>query len=373
MRILHVTDTYGPTVGGIEVHVESLARCQSLAGHEVTVLTATQGNAGQGPTAGGPASPSTVVVRDVAELARLVSQVDCVHAHVSAFSPLALRAAEVAAGQGVPTVATVHSMWGTCWPVVRAVGMARSWSSLPIQWAAVSEAAAGPVRQALGGRPVMVLPNAIDTTVWAPTERGSPARGLTLVAVQRMTRRKRPLPLLATLQHVRALVPSDVRLRAVLVGEGPHLAALRRRIAAVGMCSWVETPGSLDHTQLRSLYRTADIFVAPATMESFGIAALEARSSGLAVVGRAGTGLADFISDGVEGLLAHDDLEMGGQLARLCTDRRLLASISAHNRARRPTFDWKDTLWRTDYAYAAAAELCSATPESALRSGRLVP
>ena len=41
MRILHVTDGYGPRLGGIEVFVEGLARHQSLAGHEVSVLTAT--------------------------------------------------------------------------------------------------------------------------------------------------------------------------------------------------------------------------------------------------------------------------------------------------------------------------------------------
>ena len=369
MRILHVTDTYRPTIGGIEVLVESLSGRQTAAGHDVTVLTATQAITSDRGNWAEARTPAAVVVRDTGALARLVGEADCVHAHVSAFSPLALRTAEVAARQGVPVVATVHSMWGHYWPVVRAASMARSWSALPIQWAAVSEAAAGPVRRALSGRPVMVLPNAIDTTVWAPREAARRDRGLTVVAVQRMTRRKRPLPLLAVLQHVRAQVPAHLRLRAVLVGDGPQLAPLQRRIAGAGMMSWVETPGALTHHQLRRLYRDSDVFLAPAALESFGIAALEARSSGLAVVGRTGTGVADFITHGVEGLLADDDLEMAGQLARLCRDRELLDRIGSHNRSHRPVLDWADTLWRTGYAYSAAAELAVAAEGTAVRLG----
>jgi glycosyltransferase involved in cell wall biosynthesis len=317
-----------------------------------------------------------VVVRDSGELARLVSEADTVHAHVSAFSPLGLRAAEVAARSGVPVVVTVHSMWGAGWPVVRAVGLMRSWPDLPIQWAAVSEAAAGPVRRALAGRPVMVLPNAIDTALWAPAgtlpDRCAVRQGrseVTIVGVQRMARRKRPLPLLTTLQNVRALVPDKIRIRAVLIGDGPQLGTLRRRIDAAGMTAWVDAPGVLSHSQLRELYRASDIFVAPATLESFGIAALEARSSGLAVVGRTSTGVADFVTHGVEGLLAEDDLEMAGQLACLCTDRGLLGSIQTYNRAIRPAFDWQDTLWRTDYAYAASAELRTTAGKSVVGFG----
>ena len=40
MRILHVTDTYLPVVGGIEVLVHDLAQHQRLDGHHVEVLTA---------------------------------------------------------------------------------------------------------------------------------------------------------------------------------------------------------------------------------------------------------------------------------------------------------------------------------------------
>ena len=162
MKILHATDTYAPTVGGIEVLVHDLAAHQVAAGHEVTVLTRTPGLTGV-------SSSGVVVVRDPRAGRTLVAEADTVHAHVSAISPLALRTAELAAVQRIPVVATVHSMWAGAWPVFRAAALARGWAGLSIQWTAVSEAAADPVRRALGGRPVLVLPNAVDTTLWAPT------------------------------------------------------------------------------------------------------------------------------------------------------------------------------------------------------------
>ena len=41
MRILHVTDTYLPTLGGIELHIHDLAAQQRAAGHLVTIATST--------------------------------------------------------------------------------------------------------------------------------------------------------------------------------------------------------------------------------------------------------------------------------------------------------------------------------------------
>lgn len=367
MKILHATDTYAPTVGGIEVLVHDLAAHQVAAGHEVTVLTRTAGVSGVDEN-------GVMVVRDVRAARSLASAADMVHSHVSAISPLALRTAEKAAAQGVPVVATLHSMWTGTWPLYRATSTVRGWADLPIQWAAVSDATADPLRRALRGRPVLVLPNAIDTAKWVPAaidkaaghSGSAPAAGgpVTIVSVMRMKARKRPMHLLGALRRMRATVPSDVEVRALLVGDGPRLGQVRRRISGWGMQDWVEAPGALSHHEIRGLYEQADIFVAPATLESFGIAALEGRTAGLAVVARSGTGVADFVSDGVEGLLADTDAEMAAHLALLCSDARVRTRIQQHNAAVRPAYDWSDVLWRTAYAYDAAAALAAGAPHT---------
>lgn len=369
MRILHATDTYAPTVGGIEVMVHDLAARQAAEGHQVTVLTRTAGPTGVG-------SNGVTVVRDVRAAWTLASEAETVHSHVSAISPLALRTAEFAAAQGIPVVSTVHSMWTGTWPLYRATSAVRGWGDLPIQWAAVSEAASDPLRRALPGRRVLVLPNAVDTALWAPATAAarhtgrSAAHGgrVTVVSVMRMKGRKRPLQLVAALRQMRAAVPADVEVRAVLVGDGPRLGQVRRRISSWGMQGWVEAPGALSHHQIRALYAGADVFAAPATLESFGIAALEARASGLAVVARAGTGVADFVADGVEGLLACSDAELAAHLALLCTHADVRTRIQRHNATVRPAYDWSDVLWRTEYAYDAAADL-AAGPQHTVPAG----
>jgi glycosyltransferase involved in cell wall biosynthesis len=372
MKILHATDTYAPTVGGIEVLVHDLAERQVAAGHEVTVLTRTAGPTGMG-------SNGVVVVRNARAARTVVAEADLVHCHVSAISPLALRTAEVAAAQRVPVVATVHSMWGAAWPLFRAASLARGWADLPIQWAAVSEAASDPVRRVVGGRPVLILPNAVDTSLWAPVAgkvaRPGPGPGpVTIVSVMRMARRKRPLRLLAALRRMRLALPPEVEVQVVLVGEGPLLRHLRATISGWGLQDWVEAPGGLSHHEIRGLYERADVFVAPATLESFGLAALEARASGLAVVARAGTGVADFVVDGVEGRLARNDTELTDQLTLLCTDSAARTRIQRHNETVRPAYDWSDVLWRTAYAYDAAAELAARSgipcPQALLGSDR---
>jgi glycosyltransferase involved in cell wall biosynthesis len=186
MRILHVTDTYAPTVGGIEVLVRTLAGGQAALGHDVTVLTRTPDRRlGTSPAA------TFEVCREPRALASLAASADVVHGHVSAMSPLALHALEVGARGAVPAMATVHSVWGSAWPLFRAAATLRGWSDLPIQWAAVSEVAAGPVRRALAGHDVLVVPNAVDTGFWAPEGTPRHTDVVTLVAAMRMASRKR--------------------------------------------------------------------------------------------------------------------------------------------------------------------------------------
>jgi glycosyltransferase involved in cell wall biosynthesis len=55
---------------------------------------------------------------------------------------------------------------------------------------------------------------------------------------------------------------------------------LRSEIDRSGLGETVTLLGGLSREQVRSLYLQADVYVAPAYQESFGIAALEARAAG---------------------------------------------------------------------------------------------
>jgi glycosyltransferase involved in cell wall biosynthesis len=172
----------------------------------------------------------------------------------------------------------------------------------------------------------------------------------------RLAPRKRPLPLLEALREVRVGLPAQVRLQAVVAGEGPQRRAMERYRARHDL-SWVELPGRLDGRQLRDLYARADVYAAPAVLEAFGIAALEARTAGLPVVARAGTGVEEFVTDGVEGLLAPSDGTFAAALHRLVADPGLRVRIAAHNRRVPPGVGWDEVVRRSLEAYERAARL----------------
>ena len=112
--------------------------------------------------------------------------------------------------------------------------------------------------------------------------------------------------------------------------------------------------GELSPERVRAVYRAADVYVAPCHQESFGIAALEARATGLPVVALRSGGVGEFVRDGVEGLLVSDDDEMTEALARLATDDATRHRMTSHNQAHAPRHDWSLTLAGFEEAYAVA-------------------
>jgi len=184
--------------------------------------------------------------------------------------------------------------------------------------------------------------------------------------------RKRPLALIDMMARVRDLVRDDVPMRLIVVGDGPQRARVARRVHNLGMSSWVELPGQLPRADIRGVLAAADLYVAPAVLESFGIAALEARCAGLPVVAKDCGGVGEFVTDGTEGVLSATDHDMAGALARLIESPRLRDAIRAHNSTVVPAFGWDDALTRTDLLYARAANLAGQSASPA-RTPPLVP
>src|SRR3954447_6601707 len=170
MCIAHVSDVYLPRLGGVELQVHDLAARQRTAGHDVVVITTTPADSAEsapvirlGDTAFAVGIGPYRAVRDHALGALLGTLgVDVVHAHVSAFSPLAWTAARSASTTRRPTVVSVHSMWHDIVPLMRTYARWQGAGSFPVQWAAVSATAAMAVRGVLDGAAVAVLPNGID-------------------------------------------------------------------------------------------------------------------------------------------------------------------------------------------------------------------
>jgi glycosyltransferase involved in cell wall biosynthesis len=373
VRILHISDCYPPRTGGIESQVSDLAAHQAEAGHEVHVLTATLGEGGE---RGGvvdlehgvqvhrlgarlpfdlPVNPSQ---------ARLVGATlddvrpDVVHVHAGVVSPFAFDGARLALARGLPTAITWHCMLDGLVPGLRAAVRVTGWRATRAALSAVSGAAAQRVA-AVFEAPVEVVPNGLDLEAWAPAD-GAVRRGdddpVRLVATMRLAPRKRAVPLVELVAAaVRRLPQGSVHL--TVIGDGPARRRVESAVASRGLQDVVDLTGRLTREEVRAAYADADVFLAPAELEAFGIAALEARTAGLAVVARRGTGIEEFVVDGSDGLLVADDAEMTEAIVHLARDRRLLPGVLAHNRTARPAFGWDRVLAAAESEYRRAEVL----------------
>jgi len=376
VRIVHVSDCYLPRLGGIETQVRALATRQVLAGHEVHVITATPGDELRRGTetldgvvvhratarmpADLPVHPR--VGREIRELLSpggAAADPGVVHVHGGVVSPFAYPAARVARQFDLPTVITIHGVWGGVFgPAARVADLLTHWTTAGVVLTAVSDAAADPIRRIVGPDvPVTLIPNGIDVERWRlPHVAGDPDE-VRLVAVMRLAPRKRAMPLVRMAESASGFLPPGRRLRLTIVGAGPMLAQVQRYVDKHDLAHGqfvVDLAGRLTPDEVRATLAASDAFIAPALLESFGIAALEARTVGLPVLAYAATGISSFVRDGVEGLLATDDRAMVDAIARIAGDDALRERIAVHNRTTDPDESWPHVLATVDAAYARA-------------------
>lgn len=370
MRIAHVSDCYAPRTGGIETQVRALAGRQAAHGDRVRVITATPGHAGvfagDDDVDGLPVHrvaarlPFELPVhpRTVTEVGALLDRhpVDVVHVHAGVVSPFAWGAVRAATRRGVPTLVTVHSVWG---PLARpgfglSDGLVR-WSRWGVTLSAVSEVAAQRIAGAVprAGQ-VLVVPNGIDPQAWAVEPRGADRTRLRIVTVMRMAPRKRTLPLVRIVESAAGQLAPEVQVTATMVGDGPERARAEKYANEHGLAGAVRFTGRLDPAAIREVFAESDVYLQPSIKESFGLAALEGRSAGLPVVARSQTGTTQFVQDGVQGLLASDDDGLARALVRLGRDRALLERLTLHNRMTPPQDSWPHVLKIVRDAYARA-------------------
>ena len=357
MRVLHVTDTYLPRRGGIELHVHDLARAQRRDGDVADVLTVTRARAvsavQSAETLIRPANDADLLDKLRFVLAHRrhggAAGYDVVHAHCSTMSPLVFT---TLAAADIPTAVTVHSLWRRYTPLYRAGDYAAGWSRWPVAWSAVSAAAAEAVQRA-ASRPLQVdvVPNGIDPAAWPLRPRMSQPGVLRVISVMRLAPRKRPVALLRILRAAASSLPAGTRLEAVVVGDGPQASSMRRYIARHDLQDVVRLVGHQPRSDIARRLADADVFLAPATLESFGIAALEAAAAGLPVLGRRGTGLAEFVTDRSGGLLVDSDAELSRALVSAATGR---IALQPADRADVEALSWPAVVARTRDLYVRA-------------------
>lgn len=394
--ILHVTDCFHPRLGGIEIQVGELAGAQWERGDDVQVVTATPVNGA--PRHRGIQYPVHRVVaplpfelpvhpRAGAHLDELFRRLrpDVVHVHLGSVSPFAWSAVAAALRAGLPTVATVHSMWGPASRgLYRLLDRLSGWSSAPLVLTTVSTASAERMRRMRADLNVIAVPNGISPKSWhghaiatmphTDADGNGERAAVHIVAVGRLAARKQPIGLLQALAAARRRLDPAIGLRATVAGAGPALPLMRTYLRANAMTDWVRLCGRLDRTEVRHLLGTADLFVNPTVRESFGIATLEARTAGVPVIARADNGVAEFIRNGVEGLLCDSADELVEAITYLARNPGRRERMRDHNRTTEPSAcTWPKVITAFDQCYDLAAALVSPIEPSSFGPSALEP
>ena len=120
----------------------------------------------------------------------------------------------------------------------------------------------------------------------------------------------------------------DRRLRMVLAGDGPLRGAIEAQAAALGVADRVVLLGHW--TRVPALLRALDVFVLASKFEPYGVALLEAKCAGNAIVATAVNEIPKLLDDGVTGLVvpAEDPESMARAFLRMAHDAALRRSLA---------------------------------------------
>lgn len=141
---------------------------------------------------------------------------------------------------------------------------------------------------------------------------------LRLLFVGRMSVQKNPVFLAQVLSALRGQP-----WRAVFLGDGPLRRSLEAELQRGGVAAQCELRGWTDAASVRRVMNASDILVMPSLSEGLPVAAIEAVSQGLALVGSDIPGLADILENGVNGwaLPIHDVEKWVHMLKSVLQDR----------------------------------------------------
>ena len=166
------------------------------------------------------------------------------------------------------------------------------------------------------------------------------------------------------LQATRLLKDRGMKVRALIVGDGPERAALQRQAAGLGLAETAIFTGRVPVTKVREFHALLDVFVVPRTPDRVcqlvtPLKPVEAMASGLCVVTSDVKALAEIIKPEVTGALTvpQDPVALADSLELLlCSPdiRRKLGDNAREWVARDRTWAHNATRYRDAYARLGA-------------------
>ncbi len=282
-----------------------------------------------------PVKGGELTFREIWRLSRLIKKLspDIVHVHLFHASRFGAMAAFLAGVRQI--VRTKHNVSD---PETRPGKRDRIWrvlqSAILTRTVAVSQAIAEQV-----GTPYVIY-NGIDTDYFDPnlidpTERASYAKlfdvkGSPIIGIAaRLTKQKGHIVLLNAFSELLSDWPNA---QLLIAGDGEELPTLELLSNKLNLTEHVQFLGPIRN--VREFLSVLDVFTHPSIFEGLGIAVIEAMSMGLAIVATKVDGLAELITDGVEGSLVepNNPIALSKAMKRILSDPALRENMGQRAR-----------------------------------------
>lgn len=332
---LRIVIVGSPALGGSGVVAHRIAKGLATRGNRVTFLSYARPFDEASPLvryevaepAPSPLFPFQLYERALTERLYalcMTEQVDVVHAHYATFFgdaaaralralPTSRRPRFVLTCHGTDIVGTPAAdtdMFGTHNLVAGALREA------DIVTAVSEDLAAQVAKRYLGLHPTWVVPNFVDLALYVPRPKQR-RHGLQVLHISNF----RPIKQTSlVVDAVRLLGPTA---SLTLIGEGPEYAQTLARAHKVLSVERVTTYGALESAEIAARMSEADVVMLPSLYESFSLAALEAQSCGIPVVGTTSGGMKEVIMDGATGILVAPDAPAQAWANALCKANHL--------------------------------------------------
>ncbi len=140
------------------------------------------------------------------------------------------------------------------------------------------------------------------------------------------------------LDHLRPILEQVPGTRLGLVGDGPARESLERHFAGTN----THFMGYMQGEALSQAYASADIFVFPSALETFGLVVVEAMAAGLPVVASRVGGVTDVVQEGRTGYTfdSGDIPALVEGVRRIAANRERIAQMGLDARAFAETQTW---------------------------------
>ena len=362
MKIGLVSPYVYPLPGGVTEHVRYLYGNLRLRGHDVRIITSSHGlqrssegdvirlGKGFSMPANGSVGTVTVSPRYPALVGDMLARerFDLLHFHepfVPFLSLVLLRQSTSV------NVATFHAYAGFSPSYEFGSRMLGGYAERLHGRIAVSAAARHFIDRFFPGD-YKVIPNGVDVDRFrraVPLARWQDGTRNVLF-VGRLEPRK---GLLDLLKAFRILRKTGCECRLLVVGSGPQEREARRYVLTRRL-GGVEFLGRVSDDEKAQLFKTADVYVSPATgRESFGIVLLEAMAAGTAIVCSDIHGYKGVVRRGREGLLVppRTPKALAAAVGQLLADDELRHRMGRQGTARAEDFSWERVAARVDDYY----------------------